>query len=68
VANATLSSRILPAQEGHLRYHGGVTQGARALLERAAAILEARLGAGHALTVRGRQNLAAVIAELDDQE
>jgi hypothetical protein len=32
------------------------------------AIREARLGADHPATVRSRQNLAAVIAELDNQQ
>ena len=39
--------------------------GARRLFERALAIREARLGADHPDTVRSRERLAAVVAELD---
>jgi Tetratricopeptide repeat len=41
---------------------------ARALRERALTIYEARLGAHHPDTVRSRENLAAVVAELDNRQ
>jgi tetratricopeptide (TPR) repeat protein len=43
----------------------GDLRAARTLLERALAISEARLGADHPDTVQSRQNLAAVVEELD---
>jgi hypothetical protein len=41
---------------------------ARSLYEYALTIREARLGAGHPDTVRSRERLAAVVAELDEQQ
>ena len=48
-------------------YAQGDLDQARTLHERALAIREARLGADHPDTVRSRQDVAAVVAELDDQ-
>jgi hypothetical protein len=45
----------------------GDLQAARTLLDRALAIWETRLGADHPDTVRSREALAAVVAELENQ-
>jgi hypothetical protein len=52
---------------GVLRDQGDL-DGARPLYERARAIREVRLGADHPDTVRSRERLAAVVAELDNQK
>jgi tetratricopeptide (TPR) repeat protein len=50
-----------------LRVQGDLDR-ARGMLERALAIREARLGADHRLTMRSRRDLAAVVAELDENQ
>jgi hypothetical protein len=45
----------------------GAHDGARSLHERALAIDEASLGADHPDTVRSRERLAAVVAELENR-
>jgi tetratricopeptide (TPR) repeat protein len=53
---------------GTLLRRQGALEAARTVYERALSIRETRLGPDHALTVGSRQALAAVIAELKDQQ
>jgi Flp pilus assembly protein TadD len=46
----------------------GDLDGAHALFERALAIREARLGPNHPDTVRSRENLALVVAALENRQ
>jgi hypothetical protein len=61
------TARSLNNLAGVLRDQGDL-DGARPLYERARAIREVRLGADHPDTVRSRERLAAVVAELDNQK
>jgi Flp pilus assembly protein TadD len=45
----------------------GDLAGARTFYERALAIREQRLGPGHPITVRNRENLATVVMELENR-
>lgn len=52
---------------GKALHHQGDLDGARALLERAVAFCEASLGADHPATQRTREDLAAVVTELENR-
>lgn len=55
-------------QQGPGRHRRGSRQDRRTLHERTLAIYQARLGPDHPTTVRSRENLAAVVTELENRE